>query len=217
MARAAAAPPASVFMVMFLFETPENASLNQYWYSEATLTALVCELESGVCGKRIAFLSTPSVYFSLTKDSDIRRESFLFDLDEQWSTSVANFRKFDFNDGAIESSMRHSFDCCVIDPPFITKDVWQRYAMAARTALVRKGGKLILTTVAENEAMLCSVFGTDLAANLRRTEFMPAMHRSVLPYQYSLFVNYKLASNSILNSWNTEIPDDFKFLNNRKM
>lgn len=64
------------------------------------------------------------------------------------------------------------------------------------------GGFVLLTTVAENEAMLRSVLGAEIggisivslmqlvfssdnrcAGSLRKATFMPAMHRDALPYQ----------------------------------
>ena len=44
-------------------------------------------------------------------------------------------------------------DLCVVDPPFITEDVWRKYAEAVRLCL-RPGGKVMCTTVAENEGVL---------------------------------------------------------------
>lgn len=43
----------------------ERGDMNQYWYSASTLEAMVAEVEQKA--KRVAFLSTPSVYFSLKK------------------------------------------------------------------------------------------------------------------------------------------------------
>ena len=47
----------------FLVRNKEKSDLNQYWYSKATINFMVSECE--VYGKRIAFLSTPSVFFTL--------------------------------------------------------------------------------------------------------------------------------------------------------
>ena len=61
----------------FLNLTPENRELNQYWYSKPTIDFMV-----GLCerhGKRIAFLSTPSIYFSL-KNKEIKKSSVCFDV-----------------------------------------------------------------------------------------------------------------------------------------
>ena len=179
--------------------------MNQYWYSERTIAALVKEVAT--CEK-IAFLSTPSVFFTLPPAQ--QKKSVVFDIDEQWAKKTKNFRRFDFNDPMEED---HSFDCAVVDPPFITKDVWTKYASAVR-ALLRPGGKVLLTTVGENEAMLRSIFGPDL----RKARFMPAMHRPSLPYQYSLFLNYEPRQDSLLNDWNPEVSEsDFAAANARRM
>lgn len=62
----------------FLKVKKENSDLNQYWYSAKTIEALVKEIQE--CGaKRIAFLSTPSLYFSLT-DEELKKNSYVFDV-----------------------------------------------------------------------------------------------------------------------------------------
>ena len=62
----------------FLSGTKENEDLNQYWYSNKTIAALVDEIQSSGA-KKIAFLSTPSLYFSLT-DSALKAASYVFDV-----------------------------------------------------------------------------------------------------------------------------------------
>lgn len=201
-------------MADFLAATPEVAALNQYWYSPATIGALVAELESGRVGRRVAFLSTPSLYFSLPADSTTRKESVVFDLDEQWAGG-ANFRRFDFNDGSVGDDLAGTFDCAVVDPPFITREVWAKYAECIRSAL-RPGGALLCTTVGENEAALRSVLGAH-GVGLRKATFMPAMQSGALPYQYSLFLNYAPHADSPLAAWNGEVPRSFEAANDARM
>lgn len=62
---------------VFLVKHKENGDLNQYWYSNATIEWLVAECQAQ--GKKIAFLSTPSIYFSLTEDQ-IKSQSYCFDV-----------------------------------------------------------------------------------------------------------------------------------------
>lgn len=64
----------------FLARHKEKADMNQYWYSKATINFMVAECEQ--FGKRIAFLSTPSIYFSL-KNKEIKAESRCFDVSYQ--------------------------------------------------------------------------------------------------------------------------------------
>ncbi|KAF5838693.1 hypothetical protein DUNSADRAFT_2389 [Dunaliella salina] len=74
----------------FLLGHAELAHHNQYWYSARTIQKLAQELQE--CGaSSIAFLSTPSVYFSLPK-GELRSKSWLFDYDDQWAQEP-NFAK----------------------------------------------------------------------------------------------------------------------------
>jgi|TARA_B110000208_G_scaffold189429_1_gene250947 hypothetical protein len=209
-------------MASFLEDTPELEDMNQYWYSPATIEALVAEIESShVAGERIAFLSTPSIYFSLAKGGAARSESWVFDYDRQWEGTCDHFKFYDYNDaeGSIaDASLHGSFDVVVVDPPFITRDVWSLYADAVALLLNPEGSKrCILTTVGENEAMLREILGPEVGAPLRKTRFMPAMQNSKLPYQYSLYVNYVLEEASPLNTWNADVPLDFEEANAIRM
>ncbi|MEW5316922.1 MAG: hypothetical protein WDW38_008261 [Sanguina aurantia] len=99
----------------FLMKHGEKELLNQYWYSSHTIEHLVQELQASATSA--AFLSTPSVYFSLPKGSALRKASWVFDLDDQWA-SDPHFFKYDFRDpGGIPEHLHHAFDCVVIDPP----------------------------------------------------------------------------------------------------
>ena len=210
--------------LQFLHTVGEDPTLNQYWYSAHTIRAIIDELEfttnnstnddTGARALRIAFLSTPSLYFSLTPGvGSVQESSAVFDFDTQWSDHP-NYHFFDYNDveGTICQEMRGTFDMCVIDPPFITKDVWTKYATAVQLCLRPSsssllgggGGKVMCTTVAENETLLKTLFG----GGIRSVKFMPSIPH--LPYQYRLFVNFEPTSSS-LNEWNEEIPrEDFE-------
>ena len=61
----------------FLVKHKENGDFNQYWYSTATIDTLTEEIMKN--GKRVAFLSTPSVYFSI-KDKDFRQNCYIFEV-----------------------------------------------------------------------------------------------------------------------------------------
>ena len=69
----------------FLARHKENADMNQYWYSKPTIEFMAKEVEL-LCAaseagqvKKAAFLSTPSIYFSL-KDKDVKANSKCFDV-----------------------------------------------------------------------------------------------------------------------------------------
>ena len=77
----------------FLTSTDENGNLNQYWYSKNTIDTLCNAIREGLSiggdsesssrsgsnsSRRVAFLSTPSLFFSLS--SQEREHCALFDV-----------------------------------------------------------------------------------------------------------------------------------------
>ena len=56
-------------MNAFLARFGERGDMNQYWYSAHTIDVMVSEIEAHAT--RAAFLSTPSVYFSLPRASGL--------------------------------------------------------------------------------------------------------------------------------------------------
>ncbi|GIL83818.1 hypothetical protein Vretimale_10472 [Volvox reticuliferus] len=182
----------------FLKRHPEKAEHNQYWYSAHTIEKIVEELAASAT--RVACLSTPSIYFSLPRDSPLRSEAWLFDLDEQWA-SDPHFVRYDFNvPENLPVHLHGAFDCVVIDPPFITREVWDKYAQAARL-LLQPGGRIVATTVAENATMLSEVLPG--GHGVRPTPFRPSIPHLI--YQYNLFTNFPPA---VLCHPNPEIPSD---------
>uniref|UniRef100_A0A061R709 N6-adenine methyltransferase n=1 Tax=Tetraselmis sp. GSL018 TaxID=582737 RepID=A0A061R709_9CHLO len=177
----------------FLELHTEKPVFNQYWYSTRTISAIADEVAE--VATKAAFVSTPSIYFSLKPHTAIQENSWLLDLDSQWAEEPRYFA-YDFNSpSVIPDECRGSFDCVVLDPPFITEDVWQKYATTARI-LLKDEGKIILTTIAENR---------DLLADL--LDVHPQMFKPSIPnliYQYDLFTNYH---SSRFSQPNPEIPD----------
>ena len=139
----------------------------------------------------MACVSTPSIYFSLPPSQ--KANATLFDLDEAFARR-SSFVKYDFDyPEAIPEPLRGTFDLVVIDPPFITQEVWEKYAEAARLLLVPEG-RLILSTICENEAMLQALLG------VHPVEFRPSIPNLV--YQYSFYANYPTA---VLSKRNPEV------------
>lgn len=63
----------------FLAQTGENRELNQYWYSKHTIAVLCNAIREQLQrGGRVAFLSTPSLFFSLSPKE--REQCVLFDV-----------------------------------------------------------------------------------------------------------------------------------------
>eukprot|EP00744_Colponema_vietnamica_P025989 GILI01038418.1.p2 GENE.GILI01038418.1~~GILI01038418.1.p2 ORF type:complete len:184 (-),score=47.97 GILI01038418.1:33-584(-) len=171
----------------FLLRNKEKADFNQYWFSEKTISFMVEQVET--FATRTAFLSTPSIYFSL-KNADVKSRSKCFDFDQGFA-SDPNFVFYDFNHPEnIPADLHHQFDFIVIDPPFITREVWEKYAAACRL-LLAEGGKILCSTIAENADMMAELLG------VAPKTFRPSIPNLV--YQYSLYANYDSEGLSQLN------------------
>lgn len=71
----------------------------------------------------------------------------LLQLDTRFARG-SNFVQYDFNKPTdIPEALWYSFDCVVIDPPFITADVWKKYT-ATVMKLLKPEGKLQPSSVA---------------------------------------------------------------------
>ena len=97
---------------------------------------------------------------------------------------------------ALPAELKGSFSCVVIDPPFITSDVWLLYVQAAKY-LLAPDGLVVCTTVIENAPLLEQHLG------VRPSRYLPAIPN--LPYQYALYTNFPAAQ---LDRPNPEVPHD---------
>ena len=173
------------------FSAGENADLNQYWFSKNTMDAFVKEIQAQ-SKLGVAFLSTPSLYFSLT-DENLRSKSKVFEFDKQWSND-SGFVFFDYNNPeAISIALFGQFDMVVIDPPFITEECWEKYTQTTRLLLC-PGGKVIGTTLVENEGFMHSLLGC------KPVKFQPSIPNLV--YQYNTYCSF---SPKFLDEINPEI------------
>ena len=93
-------------------------------------------------------------------------------------------------------ALKGTFDMAVIDPPFITREVWEKYAETARF-LLKPGGAVMGSTIAENAGFMKELL------NCEPQTFMPSI--PTLVYQYKFYASYPSSS---LNEKNPEIPDD---------
>lgn len=66
---------------VFLRQTDENRDLNQYWYSKNTIETLCHAMRESLLkskGRNVAFLSTPSLFFSLSQEE--QENCVIFDV-----------------------------------------------------------------------------------------------------------------------------------------
>jgi len=101
----------------------------------------------------------------------------------------------------------------VADPPFITHDVWSKYAEAIDLLLIPKSSadesassssstsvrNILVTSIAENAPFFLEHFGAT------PVKFRPSIPHLV--YQYDIFTNFP--PTSALHLPNPEIPDDW--------
>ena len=144
-------------------------------------------------GAAAAFVSTPSIYFSV--NPSLRARCKVFDLDTRWARDPG-FIRYDFNEPSnVPAELHGTFDVVVVDPPFVTRDAWEKYAQTVRL-LLKPGGRVILTTIAENAEMMNELLG------VRPNVFKPSIPHLV--YQYNLYTNYDSQRFCVPNS---EIPE----------
>ena len=174
----------------FLMRYPEKENFNQYWFSENTIKGLISEIETLYTDPeyKVACISTPSIYYSLPET--IRKNSKVFDIDLSFQRDPG-FVYFDFNAPEnIPQELCGFFDVVVIDPPFITREVWEKYARAIR--IVGKGNaRIILSSINENAGMLQELLG------VLPCRFKPSIPHLV--YQYNFFTNFEPCARAQVN------------------
>jgi EEF1A lysine methyltransferase 1 len=84
-------------------------------------------------------------------------------IDESFGAKDKNFVYFDFNKwDELDESLWGYFDMVIIDPPFITREVWEKYALCAKK-LLKENGMWFLSTIDENEEMIKELTGATRA------------------------------------------------------
>ena len=193
----------------FLAGNAEKAVFNQYWYSHATIAAMVDAVAllpraQGGRPPRVAFLCTPSLFFAFPAALRAARGYALLDIDAAAFGGTPGFSALDFFAPAVPPPLAGAFDAVVVDPPFITADCWHAAARTCR-ALVGAAGDagalgdgraLIATSVRENGPLLADLLGCV------RARFQPSIPHLV--YQYETFVSG--FEPPVLNRLNPELP-----------
>jgi len=188
----------------FLKVYTEKEDINQYWFSEETISFIIKQLEKNVLDMdyKIAFVSCPSIFFSCSPE--IQEKSTLFDFDDRFPKRNKNAVKFDFNDFSdLSGDYLNKFDFIVIDPPYITEKVWTLYSNfikliakydSTNTLII---SKIITCSISENKEML------QILLDLKLKKYQPSIPHLV--YQYNFFSNY---DDEELDNHNPEIPID---------
>ncbi len=183
----------------FLKVYGEKEDFNQYWFSETTIEFIVNQIEK--YGKRVAFVSTPSVFFSVNEN--LQKNSVLFDYDEIFTKKSKNAVKFDYRDYDNITDYDNSFDFVLVDPPFINEEAWTKYANFIKKISKKNEEdntildcKILASSIAENQEILSRLL------NLKMRIYQPSIPHLV--YQYNFYSNYE---DNEFNKKNEEIID----------
>ena len=105
----------------------------------------------------------------------------MLDIDTQWKNEKG-FVEYDFTKPlTLDEKLKHSFDCVVIDPPFVTRDAWEKFAEAGNY-LHKDGGVIICSSIAENEPMLKELL------NVHSVAFKPSIPHLIYQVCSFLFI-----------------------------
>ena len=126
------------------------------------------------------------------------------EFDKSWET-CSEYQFYDYNDPTnIKEKYHGVFDLIVIDPPFITKSVWEQYATTTKLLMKKKAehhstataSHVIATTVDENKDLMADLFGC------KQVSFRPSIPHLV--YQYSVYINF---TSNVLAKDNPELEE----------
>lgn len=192
-------PPRNPILTLYPRLDPppaQKVELNQYFFSKGTIAVLTAEIEEQApADSLIAFLSTPSLYFSLFPAT--RQHARLLEIDDQWALDPG-FVLYDYrHPEALPAELHHRCGMVVIDPPFISRDAWVLYVDAVRLLLRKEGAtKILCTTVGENAAFLKEMLGVE------QRRFLPSIPKLV--YQFSVYTDF---ASQRLDQPNPELED----------
>ena len=185
----------------FIQETKERTDLNQYWYSPTTIETLVGEIQDlydddetnnkDPLRNLAALVSCPSIYFALPEH--LKSRCVVLDLDTQWKLDPG-YHCYDFNihpNQQLPSHLQNNFKLIIVDPPFVTREVWEQYAISSKWLGTCNNCRYICTTIHENAKMMKSLL------NLTSNQFRPSIPSLV--YQYSTYTNYTSERLNVLN------------------
>lgn len=184
----------------FLKLNLENKEFNQYWFSEKTINFIINQIKKctlNIENYKVAMISSPSIFFSLEKD--MQENCYLFEIDEKLLKKHKNcvyydYNKFSVNENNVDfKNYKEYFDYIIIDPPFIVKEAWIKYAEF--TNYIKKNNSNILTcSIFENEKLLYELL------KLNKKQYQPSIPNLV--YQYNFYSNY---NDDELNKDNEEL------------
>lgn len=88
-------------------------------------------------------------------DKSLLTPSALLQFDPKFASEGDHFVPFDFHKPQdVPSELAGTFDFVIVDPPFITREVWELYAETIKLLLRSKESKILLTTIGKKVSSL---------------------------------------------------------------
>mmetsp|Transcript_27346 Transcript_27346/g.42464 ORF Transcript_27346/g.42464 Transcript_27346/m.42464 type:complete len:254 (-) Transcript_27346:43-804(-) len=184
----------------FLEANPEKHELEQRWYSRESISLYISVIMDALwtlpADARIAFICTPSLYFTIPERT--RSRCFLFDIDERWS-SDRGFVLYNYIKPIdIDASFAKSFDMVVIDPPCsISSEDWEKVARTATYLLkfnpIWYGSKSLVLTTTESKHSLSMIRLLGVRQKEYKPSFATATPVNVNEKEYDTYTNFRSA------------------------
>lgn len=127
----------------------EDWQLSQFWYDEATGTALANEAARVMASTpgRVAFVSAPTAFVHMKRlHPDV--DSLLLEFDSRFEMYAPDFCLYDYNKPLeLENDRASAGSCAVVllDPPFLSEECFEKTSKTVKH-LLAPGGKIIVCT-----------------------------------------------------------------------
>ncbi|KAK6126579.1 hypothetical protein DH2020_039690 [Rehmannia glutinosa] len=164
----------------------EDWRLSQFWYDRQTAETIAAEVATlceTLSSPRVSCIACPTLYAYLKKIAP-GVPAQLLEFDKRFEQYGTEFTFYDYNQPEdLPSSLKHSFQIVVADPPYLSKECLEKVAETIRF-LSRPGEPYLLLLTGEVQK--------DLAAELlglRPCGFRP-QHSSKLGNEFRLFTSY---------------------------
>ncbi|XP_064613190.1 EEF1A lysine methyltransferase 1-like [Liolophura sinensis] len=161
----------------------EDWQLSQFWYNDATATALAKEvIQAAGQNGRIACLCAPSTYSRITEMKSPQCEVKVFEYDRRFQVYGEDYVHYDYKDPLnLPADLKNSFDVVLADPPFLSEECLQK---TAETIKYLTKGKILLCTGAVMETSAKSLLGLTVC------KFIPK-HSNQLQNEFRCYANYQ--------------------------
>ena len=168
----------------------EDWQLSQFWYAKefaSNLGRLI--IKHTTEGQSVALISCPSLYFHM-KSTPFKAENEsnlnlkLFEFDDRFER-YSDFQFYDYNEPLdVPSKLKQSFDFICVDPPFLSNECWEKFAMTINY-LKKPNAKILACTGLIMTKFINETMGL-------KPEPIEVRHSNGLSNEFGCFTNFKL-------------------------